>query len=35
VDLKVEGKGDHNEYLVIFRKADAPDFPQTLVEIFY
>jgi len=35
VDLKAEGRGDHNEYLVIFRKADAPDFPQILVKIFY
>jgi hypothetical protein len=35
VDLKAEGKGDNNEHLVIFRKADAPDFPQILVKIFY
>jgi len=35
VNLKVEGKGDHNEHLVVFRKSDAPNFPQILVEIFY
>jgi hypothetical protein len=35
VDLKAEGKGDNNEHLVIFRKVDAPDFPQILVKIFY
>jgi hypothetical protein len=24
VNLKIEGKGDNNEHLVVFRSADAP-----------
>jgi len=34
VDLKGEGRGDHNEYLVVFHKVDAPNFPQILVKTF-
>ncbi|CAF0895845.1 unnamed protein product [Rotaria sp. Silwood1] len=30
IDLKVEGKGDYNEHLVIFRNDAAPDPQQTL-----
>jgi hypothetical protein len=32
VDLKAEGKGDNNEYLVVFRKADTPGASPILVK---
>jgi hypothetical protein len=33
VDLKAEGKGDHNEHLVIFRNSASPNLQQILVKI--